>query len=70
MDGGTRLDSGLGLGEMLRDMPKQSGARGSAGPGRGNGVPVQNPVLHVTPTLAEIGIDAKTSMRAQRLAAG
>lgn len=33
------------LGEMLADKPKQAGARGTAGPGRGkNGVAARNPV--------------------------
>lgn len=63
----TEIKAERRLGEMLRDMPKAGGC-GIAGPGRGNGVPIENPVLSA-PTLAEIGIDKKVSMRAQRLAA-
>jgi hypothetical protein len=54
-----RLQAERKLGELLRQMPKQNGARGV---GR-SGVPNGNP------TLSEVGIDKKTSMRAQRLAA-
>lgn len=49
------------LGELLQQMPKQAGARGVGK----SGVPNENP----TPTLSEIGIDKKTSARAQKLAA-
>lgn len=56
------------LGEMLKATPKQHGARGVAGPGRGkNGVPQENPVSDA-PTLADLGINKKVSARAQRLA--
>lgn len=58
-----RLQAERRLGEMLRDMPKAGGAKG-IGP---IAVPSEN--RNTTPTLAEIGIDKKVSMRAQRLAA-
>lgn len=56
------------LGGLLNEMPKQNGARGHAGPGRGNGVPLSNPVFDV-PKLSDLGISKKTSMIAQQLAA-
>ena len=51
------------LGEILRDMPKATGAAG-IGP-----IAVPNGNRNTTPTLADIGIDKKTSARAQKLAA-
>lgn len=57
------------LGEMLADKPKQAGARGTAGPGRGkNGVPQCDSVL-TTPTLTDLGLTKKESAVAQKLAA-
>ena len=59
---GLRLQAERRLGEILRDMPKNPGAlmRGS----------VVTEVNHGdSPTLAEIGIDKRTSSRAQKLAA-
>ena len=55
------------MGEFLKQMPKNQGAAGSAGPGRGNVVPVENRVSS-EPTLAEIGITKKQSHVAQKLA--
>jgi N6-adenosine-specific RNA methylase IME4 len=59
------------LGEMLVEQKAtvgfNKGAAGSAGPGRGNAVPIENRVSNV-PTLAEAGIDKKLSSRAQKLA--
>lgn len=49
------------LGEMLKATPKNTGAAGSAGPGRGNAVPIANRVSDV-PTLADLGIDKKVSV--------
>mgnify|MGYP000603710059 CR=1 FL=1 len=48
------------LGEILAAMPKNTGAAGSAGPGRGNAVPIANRVSDA-PTLADLGIDKKVS---------
>ena len=48
------------LGEMLKAAPKNTGAAGSAGPGRGNAVPIANRVSDA-PTLADLGIDKKVS---------
>ncbi len=57
------------LGEMLADKPKQAGARGTAGPGRGkNGVAARNPVSEA-PTLSDLGLTKKESAVAQKLAA-
>jgi hypothetical protein len=58
-----RLQAERRLGEMLRLMPKATGAKG-VGP---IAVPSEN--RNQTPTLADIGITKKTSMRAQQLAA-
>jgi hypothetical protein len=58
-----RLQAERRLGEMLRAMPKATGAKG-VGP---IAVPHEN--RNQTPTLADIGITKKTSMRAQQLAA-
>jgi hypothetical protein len=60
---GLKLQAERKLGELLRTMPKASAGR-----------PVEigskaEPINRGAPTLAEIGIDKKTSMRAQRLAA-
>lgn len=54
------------LGELLRDMPKATGVRMAGRDSVGGTVlvPPKN-----EPTLAEIGIDKKTSARAQKLAA-
>lgn len=59
-------------GELLRDMEKQSGARGLSGPGRGkkNGVVKRDPVLADTPkTLKDMGITKDQSSKYQKLAA-
>jgi N6-adenosine-specific RNA methylase IME4 len=57
-----KLDAERKLGGILREMPKSEGGR----PPEKTGSEVE-PVLS-TPTLAELGIDKKTSMRAQKLA--
>lgn len=62
-----KIDALTRLGEMLKAAPKNTGAAGSAGPGRGNAVPIANRVSDV-PTLADLGIDKKVSMVAQQLA--
>jgi len=56
------------LGVMLQGATKNTGAAGSPGPGRGNAVPIENRVSDA-PTLADLGIDKKTSAVAQKLAA-
>ena len=63
-----RLQAERRLGEILRDMPKATGAKGNPG-GQGAQVVRFQDGTTQTPTLADIGIDKKTSMRAQRLAA-
>lgn len=55
-----RIDAEIRLGEMLKDAPKNDGGR----PRKTSTTPA--PVL--TPTLADLGIDKKTSARAQKLA--
>ncbi len=59
------------LGELLKAQREtvglNRGAAGSAGPGRGNAVPIENRVSQV-PTLADAGIDKKLSARAQKIA--
>lgn len=63
---GLRLQAERRLGELLRDMPK---ATGSAGTGRPNlGGNKSEPPKNET-TLSDLGIDKRTSSRAQRLAA-
>lgn len=57
------------LGELLSQIDKQAGARGAAGPGRGKRGTVQEPRFDAPPTLADLGIDKKTSAIAQQLAA-
>lgn len=52
------------LGEMLKATPKNKGMAGSMVTGS-----TREPVKDSTPTLADLGIDKKTSSRAQRLAA-
>lgn len=64
----VKLQAERKLGEILAAMPKNTGAAGSAGPGRGNAVPIANRVSDV-PTLADLGIDKKVSARARKLAA-
>jgi len=49
------------LGVMLQGATKNTGAAGSPGPGRGNAVPIENRVSDA-PTLADLGIDKKTSV--------
>lgn len=57
------------LGEFLKTAPKNEGAAGRPGPGRGkNAVPISNRVLDATPTLADIGITKKESAEAQFIA--
>lgn len=53
------------LGEFLRDAPK---AEGRAGPGRGKAGAEAGPAFTDAPTLAELGVDKKTSSLAQKLA--
>jgi hypothetical protein len=59
------------LGELItlqkETVGLNTGAAGSAGPGRGNAVPIENRVSTV-PTLAESGIDKKLSSHAQKVA--
>lgn len=64
--GYLRLQAERRLGEMLRDMPKATGTAGMGRPSLG-GSTSEPPKTEMT--LAEIGIDKKVSMRAQRLAA-
>lgn len=64
----VKLQAERKLGEILAAMPKNTGAAGSAGPGRGNAVPIANRVSDA-PTLADLGIDKKVSARARKLAA-
>ena len=55
------------LGELLEDLPKQAGARGATGGGtRGS---IKEPQLNAPATLADYGLDKKTSHIAQQLAA-
>lgn len=60
------------LGEMIAEQKRtvglNTGAAGSAGPGRGNAVPIENRVS-MQPTLAQVGIDKKLSSRSQAIAA-
>lgn len=58
-----RLDAERKLGEILAAMPKNQGAKGSTVTGT-----KREPVKDDTPTLADLGIDKKTSSRAQQLA--
>ena len=60
-----RLKAERRLGEILRDMPKSTGAMGSGS--NQHEVRLHNDTA--PPTLAEIGIDKRTSSRAQKLAA-
>lgn len=55
------------LGRMLRETPRATGAAGFAGPGSGNAVPIENYVSSA-PTLADMGLDKKTSSLAQKIA--
>jgi hypothetical protein len=52
------------LGMLLKEMPKNKGAKGSIVTGD-----VREPVKDDTPTLSDLGITKKTSMIAQQLAA-
>ncbi len=54
------------LGDLLASMPK---ATGRSGPGRGKAGTEAGPAFTNAPTLAELGIDKKTSAVAQQLAA-
>ena len=63
---GLRLQAERRLGEILRDMPKATGVR-MAGRDAVGGYTSEPP--KESPTLAEIGIDKRTSSRAQKLAA-
>lgn len=63
-----KLDAERRLGEFLRSMPKASGTRNQLiGPGVIGGSKSEPPIKSAT--LAELGIDRKESMRAQKLAA-
>jgi hypothetical protein len=62
-----KVEALAGLGELLKKQPKAKGSRGR-GPGRGKGGAVVEPPFNEPPTLAEMGIDKKTSSLAQRLA--
>ena len=57
------------LGELLAEMPKATGTRGQLrGKESSGGYNVEPPESHDTSTLAELGLDKKTSMVAQQLA--
>lgn len=63
-----RLRAERRLGELTSELPKQHGARGKAGPGRGkNGVAQSDSVLS-PPTLAEQGIKKQDAAKWQQLA--
>ena len=63
-----KIDALAGLGELLKKQPKQAGSRGQL-KGRGvSGGSILVPPEKTFPTLAEMGIDKKTSSLAQRLA--
>ena len=63
----VKIDALAGLGKLLEQTPKAKGSRGR-GPGRGKGGAVVEPPFNEPPTLADMGIDKKTSSLAQRLA--
>jgi hypothetical protein len=61
-----KLEALRKLGEMLKETPKNEGAKGLAGGGtRGS---KKEPRVDEAPTLAELGLDKKTSSIAQKLA--
>nr|ADI23837.1 hypothetical protein [uncultured gamma proteobacterium HF4000_48E10] len=62
-----KVEALAGLGELLKKQPKAKESRGR-GPGRGKGGAVVEPPFNEPPTLADMGIDKKTSSLAQRLA--
>ena len=59
-----KFDAERKLGDLLKDAPKNKGARLS---GKGIGGPIVEPPSD-TPTLKELGLDKKQSARAQKLA--
>ena len=61
-----KVEALAGLGDLLKQTPKQAGARGQKGGGT-RGTP-KEPRVNAPPTLAEMGIDKKTSALAQKLA--
>jgi hypothetical protein len=64
-----RTDALARLGQLLLDMPKNTGRAGLGRPHLGD-APVQSPNdANQPPTLASLGIDPRTSMMAQQLAA-
>ena len=60
-----KLEALRKLGEMLKAAPK---AKGASGPGRGKAGSKSGPAFNDAPTLAELGLDKKTSSIAQKLA--
>lgn len=62
-----KLDAERKLGAILRDTPKNEGRAGMGRPSLGG--TQAEPPKEQPPTLAELGIDKKTSARAQKLAA-
>jgi N6-adenosine-specific RNA methylase IME4 len=64
-----KVEALVGLGELLKKQPKQAGSRGQlAGRNASGGTKMEPPETR-PPSLAEMGIDKKTSSLAQRLAA-
>lgn len=59
------IDALANLGRMLKATPKATGA---AGPGRGKAGAKSGPAFNDAPTLADLGLDKKTSSIAQKLA--
>jgi len=61
----VKIDALAGLGKLLEETPLPSGTHYRGGGGSGTS---REPLLNAPPTLAEMGIDKKTSSLAQRLA--
>lgn len=65
-----RLRAEIRAGELLRDMEKNKGIAGRAGPGRGkNAVASSDRVLNPAPKLSDLGVTKTQSSRWQKLAA-
>ena len=66
----VKIEALAELGLMLEATPRNTGSAGRPGPGRGkkNAVTDVNSVLVKPPTYAELGLDRRTAMIAQRLA--
>jgi N6-adenosine-specific RNA methylase IME4 len=60
-----KVEALAGLGDLLKKQPR---ATGRSGPGRGKAGTKAGPAFSDAPTLADLGIDKKTSSLAQRLA--